>query len=777
MSRSETRSLFATRGRPYWPLTLALLLLLLIGSMALGPVLRGASWWWVMAAVASITLVCSALFRKLNWSPALVPLGAAGVLIVVLTLFFGNGTGLLWLIPTPGTFQTWGSLADAGTLSIQQQAVPAVPYPGIVFLLAVGAGLIAIALDVVGVILRSPAIAGILVLIPMAVPALVTKAGANVWMLVVAAAAYLLVLRVDVRLRRAEEAASPERGRAAPRSVGPVRQGPGPVWGSLGVGVIGVVGALVLSVATPALSDSTLLQSRSTGVLFGAGVSPLIDLGQDLRRPEETLALHYSTDADRQPYFKLLTLDEFSEDRDWVAGHGAVDPANTVERIGPARGLTDDDVKREEVKTSVHVDGVVSSWLPVPYPATSVAGLGGSWNWDADALTVSSDRATTRGQDYTVKSLAVAPTADQLRQAGTEYPADVISKVALPEQTPEVIAQTARDVTAGTDNPYDAAVAMQRYLRSTAFAYSTTAPVDEGYDGGSLEIVAQFLQVKKGYCIHFASTMAVMARTLGIPARLALGYLPGEATRDSFQGNTRWNVSSHDLHVWPELYFPGTGWVSFEPTTGRGSIPDYARAAAAAGTTTAPPTQTDAQERAEQQRNQHGDVSSTTDSWTDSLVGVLQIGGIVVGVLLLLLLPFLVRKGVRFARRRRVRRGRGSPELLWREVADTASDYGHAVPDTETARHLAHRIVGLDSADAGLADSVERLLVAVERERYAPPEAAARDASGLLGDLDLVLAAVRSRATWPARLRAALLPRSLRPAAFGPGSASAATPA
>ena len=768
MSRSDTGARFAEHGRNYWPLTGALVVLLLVASMSLGPVLRGSAWWWVMAAVATITLVSAGVFRQLGWLRSLVPLAAGGVLLVTLTLFFGNGSGLLWLVPTPGTFEVWGGLADAGQLSIQQQAVPAVAYTGIVFLLAIGAGLLAIAIDVIAITLRWPAITGLLILIPVAVPALITKTGTDVAALVLTAAAYLLLLRVDVRIRRRAEAETPDRGRAAPRSFGPERRGPGPVWGSLGVGAIAIVSALILSAATPALSDSSVITSKQSGVLFGSGVSPLIDLGQDLRRPESSLAFHYSSSADDQPYFKLLTLDSFSDDLEWTAGRGATDLTNTVDRLGSPQGLTDE-IERDKVRTNVQVDTVVSSWLPVPYPATKITGLDGDWHWDDGQLTVSSDKATTRGQDYVVEGLELKPTAQQLRDAGTVYPESIRSYVELPENTPEIIATTALEVTGAGANPYDAAVAMQKYFRSSAFAYSTEAPVAEGYDGGSLGVIATFLDVKKGYCIHFASAMAVMARTLGIPARIALGYAPGESTRDQFQGLPRWNVTTHDLHVWPELYFPGTGWVPFEPTTGRGSIPDYALGVGAAAQGTTAPSTNDQANRDAAQAGRDESLDGASALGTDLTVWF-QIAAVVLGIVVLVLLPFLIRSVQRLRRRRTVASGRASPSLLWRELVDTAMDLGIPVPDTETARHLADRLgaAGARAGDAHLA--LGRLLDTVEHERYARPGSTRADtAVARVADLDLVLDALRAGASRRARVRAAFLPSSLRPEALGPG--------
>ncbi|MET0974826.1 MAG: transglutaminase domain-containing protein, partial [Leifsonia sp.] len=436
-----------------------------------------------------------------------------------------------------------------------------------------------------------------------------------------------------------------------------------------------------------------------------------------------------------------------------------------------------DDVERDRVRTNIQVDTVVSSWLPVPYPATKITGLDGEWQWDDGPLTVSSDKSTTRGQNYTVEGLELKPTAQQLRASGNDYPGSIRRFLELPEDTPPVIAATALEVVGEGADPYDAAIALQKYFRSSAFAYSTEAPVDEGYDGGSLDVIATFLDVKKGYCIHFASAMAVMARTLGIPSRIALGYAPGDSTRETFESLPRWDVTTHDLHVWPELYFPGVGWVPFEPTTGRGSIPDYARGVGAAATGTLAPSQNDQANRDAALAGRDGSDSGSTTAGADMTVWF-QIGAVVLGVVVLLLLPLMVRSVGRLRRRRRVASGRASPSLLWRELVDTATDLGIPVPETETARHLADRL----GAAGGRADeagaSLARLLDAVEHERYARPGSKPTVApADLVEDLDRVLAALRAGASTPLRLRALFLPTSLRPEALGPGGRRTPTPA
>ena len=94
--------------------------------------------------------------------------------------------------------------------------------------------------------------------------------------------------------------------------------------------------------------------------------------------------------------------------------------------------------------------------------------------------------------------------------------------------------------------------------------------MEEGFDGSGTDAVAKFLEVREGYCIHFASAFALMARTLGMPSRIVVGYLPGTATTDAIDRDTVYAVSSSQLHAWPEVLFDGIGWVPFEPTNGLG---------------------------------------------------------------------------------------------------------------------------------------------------------------------------------------------------------------
>lgn len=743
-----------------WPLSVSLLLLLAAGCSALGAILAGSAWWWVLVVVAAAIFAAAAGFRRAGVPAPLVPVFSLGALVLLLTLFFGGGTGALWLIPTGDTLARFTALVTAGQRAIQTQGTPAQVLDGMLFLLTVGVGLLAILMDSLAIGLRAPALAGLPALVPVLTPGFVVSAGADWVALAVTAALYLLLLRVDVHLRGLQ--ANRQGGAAALGATGTS----GAVRGALAIAAIGIVGALVLSVAAP-VRVGGVFGARPNNALFGSGVSSMIELGQDLRRPKAALALHYRTTATEQPYLAMLTLDDIKGST-WLSRPVADDPDKSVAAIADPPGLSEK-VDRSTVTTTIGIDGVSTYMLPVPVPATKVVGLSGSWSWSNQTRAITSADVTTTGQRYTVTSLELNPTREQLRKSGGRYPTMVEPSLSLPQDTPAIIGETAAAVTKGAESNYDAAVAVQDYLRGNDFTYDTEAPVEKGYDGGGAAVIATFLEVKRGYCVHFASAMALMARSLGIPSRIALGYLPGTRTSTVIGGLNRYDVSSDDLHAWPELYFVGVGWVAFEPTPGRGSVPDYARPEST-GTSGVPSggSAPEAAPRTEQDPGQAGIGADAPLNAEKEIPGTLaRISAWAAVLLVLLLVPGALRWISRRRRRRRLASGRAGAPLAWRELTDTALDHGVAVYDTLTARELAADIRGRpgigDTPAIGAA--LDRLLVATEQAHYAREPAAAGGLSepgrALLADLDAVVAAVRQSSGTADRVRAVVIPASL----------------
>ncbi|MBI2853967.1 MAG: hypothetical protein HYX87_03485 [Chloroflexi bacterium] len=147
---------------------------------------------------------------------------------------------------------------------------------------------------------------------------------------------------------------------------------------------------------------------------------------------------------------------------------------------------------------------------------------------------------------------------DVLRAAGDKYPGWVVDRyLQLPSMLPQRVRDLAVEITRVVSTPYDKAVAIETYLRKNIPYSLMIDPPPYNRDA-----VDYFLfDARKGYCDYFASAMAVMLRATGVPARVASGYAPGEQTKDG-----TFLVRDRNAHSWPQVYFPGHGWVEFEPT-------------------------------------------------------------------------------------------------------------------------------------------------------------------------------------------------------------------
>ena len=192
------------------------------------------------------------------------------------------------------------------------------------------------------------------------------------------------------------------------------------------------------------------------------------------------------------------------------------------------------------------------------------------------------------GDTYKVVASVTASSVKELREAGTDYPTWVTDRyLQLPETITPRTHQLAKEIASGLDNPYDIAQAITDYLRSN-LEYNGTIP---GPPKGIEPIDWVLFEHKQAFCNYYASAEIVMLRSLGIPARLAVGYAEGESTpiiireddpslgpggrfipkNSQIQGEL-FDVSHRDAHAWPEVYFPNIGWVEFEPTVSQQPI-------------------------------------------------------------------------------------------------------------------------------------------------------------------------------------------------------------
>ncbi|MFB7646718.1 MULTISPECIES: transglutaminaseTgpA domain-containing protein [unclassified Streptomyces] len=762
------------RGR----LALCAYLATVMAACSMLPLVAPAIWLLQAAFLLAILTGVGALARRVPLARPLTVLAQAVVALLLLTLVFARHQALGGVLPGPDAFVQLNSLLQQGATDVGQYAIPAPATSGIRLMMVGGVLVIGLAVDALAVTFRSAAPAGLPLLALYSVAAGLSSGGASWLWFVLAAAGYLLLLLAEGRDRLSQwgrvfggSARAPGRAQqgvfehAAP--LAPVRTGRR--IGALALGI-----ALVIPAMLPAL-DSGLLGNAGTG---GGGdgtggtisaVNPLVSLQNSLNQPEDREVMRYNTNTQdtKEMYLRIVALDEF-DGASWKSSERHIkdvpDPLPRPDGLSPAVATTD-------VQTSVSAAGwYAQSWLPMPFPATRV-NIKGDWRFEPVGRTLVGDRKqTTRGAQYTVSSLQVRPTAAQLADAPAPPAALLKEYTRVPDSLPSVVSATARQVTSGAANGYEKAVKLQDWFSTSGgFSYNTHVQ-----SGSGTEAIANFLKEKEGFCVHFSFSMAAMARTLGIPARVAVGFTPGTPRPDGTM-----SVGLRDAHAWPELYFEGVGWTRFEPTPTRGSAPDYTRQQAPVGSPSSPaepskrasaepsaqPSASDSCPPADRRLGDCGpSAAAGVAGPTDRGPSAPALIGTVLGVAALLVLPLLPLLWRRRVRARRLGSGGRTPAdavartlAAWQEITDTAWDHGIPPDDSQTPRKAAARVVALGRLDGPAAESVHRAASAVEQVLYAPVP---RPAPGLVDDVARVTAGLRAGAGRRQAWRAIFAPRS-----------------
>jgi transglutaminase-like putative cysteine protease len=205
---------------------------------------------------------------------------------------------------------------------------------------------------------------------------------------------------------------------------------------------------------------------------------------------------------------------------------------------------------------TIDQDYQVAWRLPPSDPTESSVISGTLVQEAADAL-----GAKVADNHYSVEAMIPVAGSDVLRSSGANYPPWVVEHyLTLPDTIPDRVLELAHHLTNALPTPYDRARAIEAYLRTYPYTLDLPQPPKEE------DIADYFLfSLKRGYCDYYATAMVVLARASGLPARLAIGYARGAYD----QVNSRYIITAAEAHSWPEIYFPGYGWISFEPTSGR----------------------------------------------------------------------------------------------------------------------------------------------------------------------------------------------------------------
>lgn len=731
-----------------------------LSATSLTGLLTGVRWWGLVVVTTAAIVAAGVLLRLLRTPPIVVAAGQLAALAGLVTALFTR-SGRLLVLPGPDAIAELGSLLGRAAQQVRDGIPPVPQSTELICLLVVAFGLVAILVDTLAVSAAAPATTGLVLVGVIVVPAALSDRLLPWWSFALGALAFALLLVVN-------NAARPTARRELvwTDSAGPGwHLGAAPAAVTVSAGAMAVALLVGTTVSAVGTGQSGTDNSRQ---ISGIGLNPFTSLRGQLNAGE-VLDLFRVRGLNQRAYLRALTLSRFDTEAGWLqgplddavpAGGGQQPDARLPLPAGVAQPISG-----SVVQVQIEPINYVDNWLPsFGYPL-ALEDIGPDWNYAPDAITIFSERRQ-RAQPYTELGVLPQPDPTLLRAAGpaTRTPFTTVDPRYLDTGGVDLrVVQLAAQITAGSRTAFDATVAVNEWFTEpgNGFSYDLrTAP------GNSGDALVDFLFTgHRGYCEQFASAMAIMLRTLGVPARVAVGFTPGISTDDSRL------ITTEDAHAWVEVWFPGTGWLPFDPTPlsdGRSVVPGYV---AAGGTQTADaplPAPPPAVDTTAPEPDVVAGASPDPGEVEPGFGAGARIGLTVVGLLVVAVLLGLIPLTAREARRRwRLHLvGVGGPEAVsaaWQEVLAESADRGVVPPVGDTVRVAAQRLVAEHALDEPGQAGLQTLVGAVERTWYgatSPGSSGTRDADReLCGALDAVRASL-ARCAPPTRITR-LLPRSV----------------
>lgn len=659
-------------------------------------------------------------------------------------------------VPGPGAFEDLADVWSDGVGDLQRFNAPGTASVGITTVLLVSVAAVAIVVDACSIACRRPDIAGLILVVFFAVPHVFLENGLRgAWFALLALGFMLMAFDGNSdRIRTwGDETIVAAGGGSRTLKIG--------------------ASVLVLSLAIPAA-----LPSLTGGLFRDSGIGytppqpiqtldPLMVMRAYLVRPADDPLFEQTTDSNwpGESYVQSVVLDVFTGKK-WMAGNRNV--------LGFDALVPDSSGTSPEVPTApFHAElaarkDFTADYAGMPRPVGRID-IGGKWKVSPATSDVLSfgGRSQISGKSWTVDGYDRDPIAKNLDgQIGAEVPA-LAAYLTLPK-LPPIIEAEAKRITKGAKGSVEIGRKLQDYFANPKNTTYTLAPA-----GSGVEAISAFLASKQGYAEQTAATMAVMARVLGIPARLGVGFTAGQPG----QGGAR-VVGAHDAHAWPELFLPKAGWTRFEPTPARAPGKPLPLHWLAPGVDKPPPRQNDKpqeqpppppqpEEIAPQPQQAPADHQPNDVPKVDEPNTALRV--MLWGLFLALLLgsPRILRTAV--TRRRWVRvRPKGTDgavitRIAWLELRDAAIDLGYAWPKTRTPRQAGRELAERGHLEPGTVADLDALLHNVEQVRYAPPASMKVDAVAMRSAVVKVRWELAAAAPRTNRVQAVVLPRSLVP--------------
>lgn len=555
-----------TRPPVRWGSELTLPLVTFATAVSLVRAFRDWDALWPLLGIAAAAHLVAFLGRVLRRS-ALVSTAvglAVGTVLVALTYYPGSTRAGL---PTGATVRQAVDDAHVAFGPFEKLVAPVDSLTGFTVTFAIGLWLMATFADLAAHRMEAPVQAVVLPIVTFvfsSVLLLGRHAALSAGTMVVA----LALFRLAVRSGRVSAATAAARRPNADGGRPP--SGVAPLWAS---GVVLLTAVVVLGAAVgdraPAGDDRLLdLRALGRGPSSRTVASPLVSLDSLLgSRSDETLFTVWSDEAH---YWRLTALDEFNG-RSWSANAKYRD----LDQDDPVDSPWGRDVATSTERFVVKMQGLQSDWLPVPYaPVRLDAPVDLRVDESSSSIFVASgERATSI--EYAGTAEVADPDLLALQAAPAGRSSELTDFLELPDDFPDDVAEEAEFVTSDLP-PFEKAAALERFfLDPERFSYRRDVDYRDSADP-----LGDFLRTGEGFCQQFATAYAAMARSVGLPSRVAVGFTWGEKQESTEPGPEEWRVKGRYAHAWPEVYLQGVGWVAFEPTPGRGNpdAVDYATA-------------------------------------------------------------------------------------------------------------------------------------------------------------------------------------------------------
>jgi transglutaminase-like putative cysteine protease len=775
-------------------------------STAISGVVGGLGWLSYVVVVTAVIAATGTALRALRVPAALIWVGQVLVLLCLAVTLFTN-SGLFVILPGPTALHDLGTVFTQAGADVQTGVPPVPQDQPILCLVMMSIGLVAVAVDMLAVTARVPAAAGLILLCVYAVPASLDDSLLPWWSFVLGAAAFTVMLAVDGVARH-----QVWRGKLGLPAVATTGVAPA----TIAITAVGLVIALFVGGTFTIVGTVGRLPGAAGGGDGGTGalgIKPFTVLSGMLDQKATTELFDVTGLPTNAPYLQALTLDKYVPSQGFVPN---TQMPSGVPATGPLPAAPGQEANDALTKLTISAVNWQDVWLPVYGMPSRIQGVSPEYRYDNASGIVYSE-STRRPGNYTEQADLTLPSPQELESAGVDY-TGVGAKYRQISGVSPLVRNLARQITSNASSEFDMTQDVYNFFRGpgSGFTYSTaTGPSVTG------DPLVDFLfKNKTGFCEQYSTAMAVMLRALGIPTRVAIGFT------DGYPSQGRHVITSQDAHAWDEVYFPGYGWVTFDPTPlsdGRTQVPGFVSTPQNSGTgqstgrqnpdkpngrasTVAPPPTTKQAPATAAVPNTGGGWSGPPVWQLGTVLGLLLVAGAstyfvrsrvrpaalgrvlrVAAVPAWCLLAFFAAAllswwlsalvvvlglaatpaGVREWRRRRRHRavmaqGPQAANAAWAELLAESWDRGTEVQRGDTIRVSASRMAREHDLDSEGRQGLQTLVGEVERSWYGSPDTTRRPTPVVEESFERVRVSIHRNAPLPWRAR--LLPRSvLRP--------------